>query len=340
MNKHALTPNPTPADETVGAYMSANYIALPQGASVREAMRRLVGQAAEYDNIATLFLIDDFGRLLGTLELKDLIIAREGTALESLADPNFPYVFADEPLPEAMERLRDAELSSVPVLEESGLLCGVLLPQDLAEFREEALEADYARLAALSPEEETRDGVLAAVGRRLPWLTVLLGLGLAVSAVAGLFNRVAAEFSLLISFQSLILGMAGNAGTQSLAVTIRELSEDSGAGLSFLWREVRVGLAGGVALGLLSVLFIGGGLALFSAHGAALSFSVGLCAGLSLALSILLSSLCGAAVPLLFYRLGVDPAVASGPLITTASDLVAIVTYYGSAALLLARFAG
>ena len=71
MNKHALTPNPTPADETVGAYMSANYIALPQGASVREAMRRLVGQAAEYDNIATLFLIDDFGRLLGTLELKD-----------------------------------------------------------------------------------------------------------------------------------------------------------------------------------------------------------------------------------------------------------------------------
>ena len=326
--------------ETVGACMSANFISIPHTYTIRDAMRRLVSQAAEYDNIATLFLTDAFGRLLGTLELKDLIIAREGTALETLANPDFPYVFANESLFDALDRLRDTEVTCVPVLDESGLLCGVLLPQDIVDFREETFEEDYARFAALSPDMPGKESVFSSVRRRLPWLIVLLGLGLTVSAVAGLFSRVAAEFSMLISFQSLILGMAGNAGTQSLAVTIRELTESSQRRLAFLWREIRVGLVGGAILGFLSFLCIGGGLALLTAHNIALCFSVGLCAGLSLLLSILLSSLCGAAVPLVFSRIGIDPAVASGPLITTTSDLVAIVTYYGSAALLLGRFIG
>ncbi|MBQ3095453.1 MAG: magnesium transporter [Clostridia bacterium] len=327
-----------PAEETVGARMSGNYIALPRSCSVREAMRRLVAGAAEYDNISTLFLTESDGRLCGTLELKDLIIAREGTSLNSLADPDFIYVFAEESFSDAAARLRDADVASVPVLESSGFLCGVLLPDDIAELREEAIEEDYARLAALSPEEPLRETVFSDVGRRLPWLIVLLGLGLAVSAVASLFSQIAAEFSVLISFQSLILGMAGNAGTQSLAVTVRELSGPYAPGLSLLWRELRVGLTGGLILGILSVLCIGGGLSLFSSHSTALSFTVALCAALSLIFSIVLSSLCGSAVPLLFSRIGIDPAVASGPLITTTSDLVAVVSYYGSAWLLLSRF--
>ena len=160
----------------------------------------------------------------------------------------------------------------------------------------------------------------------------MLALGLVVSSVVGLFEGVVAHLTIIISFQSLILDMAGNVGTQSLAVTIRVLMDEQLSGrqkLFLVGKEARVGLANGMFLGVLSVVLIGLYLVVFKGQAAIAAFSISLCIGAALLLSILLSSICGTVVPLIFKSLHVDPAVASGPLITTINDLVAVVSYYG-----------
>ena len=167
---------------------------------------------------------------------------------------------------------------------------------------------------------------------------ILLGLGLVVSSVVGLFEGVVAHLTIIISFQSLILDMAGNVGTQSLAVTIRVLMDEQLSGrqkLFLVGKEARVGLANGAILGVLSFALIGLYLIVLKGQTAVFAFSVSFCTGAALVASILLSSVCGTVVPLVFKKLHIDPAVASGPLITTINDLVAVVTYYGLAWLLL-----
>ena len=162
-----------------------------------------------------------------------------------------------------------------------------------------------------------------------------------VASVVGAFEHVVAHLALIVSFQSLILDMAGNVGTQSLAVTIRVLMDEELSGKEKLFlvvKEARVGLANGFILGGLAILLIGLYLVLLKSQTLLLAFSVSLCTGIALVVSILLSSVTGTVVPILFKKFGVDPAVASGPLITTLNDLVAVITYYGLAWILLIRF--
>ena len=157
----------------------------------------------------------------------------------------------------------------------------------------------------------------------------------------GLFEAVAAGLTIIVAFQSLILDMAGNVGTQSLAVTIRVLMDDQCTGRQKLYlvaKEAKIGLCNGLILGCLSILFIGLYLLLVKGEAAHFAFSISLCAGAALALSMSLSSISG--IPILFKGLGVDPAVASGPLITTVNDLIAVVAYYGLAGGLLRGFLG
>lgn len=211
------------------------------------------------------------------------------------------------------------------------------------EEEKESLDEDYALLAGLSGKEDGDERTLGSARRRLPWLLLLFWLGLVVSGVVGLFERVVEHLSLIVSFQSLILGMAGNAGTQSLAVTVRTLSDKrlDGAGKRALAaREARVGLCNGALLSLLSLLVVWGYLYVLRGEAAYLSFAVSLCTALALFLSMFLSSVSGAVIPLFLDRHGVDPAVASGPFITTLNDLVAVITYYGLAFLLLVRVMG
>lgn len=174
--------------------------------------------------------------------------------------------------------------------------------------------------------------------KRLPWLVVLLGLGLIVSTVVGLFEGVIAHLTVIISFQSLILDMAGNVGTQSLAVTIRVLMDDQISGkdkITLIQKEAKVGMVNGLLLGTLSIAFIGLYLTILKGYTLLPAFAVALCTAIALLLSIVLSSICGTIIPMIFQKLKVDPAVASGPLITTINDLIAVVTYYGLAWLLL-----
>lgn len=321
-------------EDEIGSRMTTNFVMIHMGISVRQAMRELVEQAADNDNISTIYVADDDGIFAGAIDLKSLIIAREGTELDSIIMTSYPYVYANELIEDCIERIKDYSEDSIPVLDQENRLKGVLTAQDVAELIDDEMGEDYARLAGLTAEEDLQEPLAMSIVKRLPWLLVLLGLGLVVSSVVGLFEAVAAGLTIIVAFQSLILDMAGNVGTQSLAVTIRVLMDDQCTGRQKLYlvaKEAKIGLCNGLILGSLSILFIGLYLLLVKGEAAHFAFSISLCAGAALALSMSLSSISGTTIPILFKGLGVDPAVASGPLITTVNDLIAVVTYYGLA---------
>lgn len=326
-------------EDEIGSRMTTNYIAIQTGLSIKGAMNSLVEQAAEHDNISTLYVVDEEDLFVGAIPLKDLIIARNGTeALEDITMTSYPYVYANEQIENCIERLKNYSEDSIPVLDAENRLQGVLISQEITQMVDDELGEDYARLAGLSSEEDLREPLQLSISKRLPWLFILLGLGLVVSSVVGAFEAVVAQLTLIMSFQSLILDMAGNVGTQSLAVTIRVLMDENISGkekLSLVWKESKVGLLNGLILGVVSLAFISFYLVVLKGQPWTISFGVAICVGIALLVSILLSSVVGTVIPLLFKRLHIDPAVASGPLITTINDLVAVVVYYGLAWLLL-----
>ena len=300
--------------------------------------RKLIEQAADNDNISTIYVLDENEMLFGAIDLKDLIIAREGMQLETIVMTSYPYVYANEQIDDCLGRIKDYSEDSIPVLNSDNKLIGVLTSQNLMELIDNELGEDYARLAGLSAEEDLNEPLIRSIGKRLPWLVILLGLGMVVSSVVGVFENIIAQLPLIIAFQSLILDMAGNAGTQSLAVTIRVLMDEKISRkqkLLLIAKEARVGFINGLILGMLSFVFIGIYLFTLKNQSAAMAFSISACTGILLLLAMVLSSLSGTLIPLIFKKLKVDPAVASGPLITTVNDLVAIITYYGLAWILI-----
>lgn len=325
-------------EDEIGSKMTTNYISIHAGTSIRQAMRELIEQAADNDNISTLYVIDEEETLIGAVDLKDLIIARDNTDLDSITMTSYPYVYANEQIEDCIERIKDYSEDSIPVLDSDNKLKGVLTSQDITQLVDDEMGDDYAKLAGLSSEEDLQEPLKKSILKRLPWLIILLGMGLLVSSVVGIFEHVVAHLTLIISFQSLVLDMAGNVGTQSLAVTIRVLMDEKISGRQKLYlvgKEARIGLVNGMVLGILSFLFIGLYLVALKGQSILLAFAVSLCTGVALLVSILLSSIAGTVIPLVFKKLHIDPAVASGPLITTINDLVAVVTYYGLAWILL-----
>lgn len=321
-------------EDEIGSKMTTNYIEVPKGVTVRQAMKDLIAQAPENDNITTIYVHDENGMYYGAVNLKDLIISRADTALEEIIATSYPYVYANEPIDKVVEELKDYNEDSIPVLNNDNLLLGVITSQDLLEVMDEEMGEDYAKLAGLVAEEDLEETLFQSLKKRLPWLLVLLVLGLLVSTVVSLFEGVVAKLTIVMAFQSLILGMAGNAGTQSLAVAIRVLMDDSltrKQKLYLVWKEVRVGFVNGLLIGLLAFAFLGLYIHLVKPYDWSESYAISLCIGIALWLSMIISSLTGTAIPLFFKRIGVDPAVASGPLITTVNDMVGVITYYGLA---------
>lgn len=203
-------------------------------------------------------------------------------------------------------------------------------------------EENFREAACMTAENDLAEPVWQSVQKRLPWLMVLLILGMGVSATVAMFESIVAQLPVIMCFQSLILDMAGNVGTQSLAVAIRVLM-DANIGkrekAALVWKELRVGLLNGLILGILSFLCIG--CYLFWMRNTLLfAFAVSACLGFAMILAMLASSLSGTLIPLFFRKIGVDPAVASGPLITTVNDLVAVISYYGLSWLILIQLFG
>ena len=319
-------------DDEIGSKMTTNFIEINKNLSIKQAMRELVAQAKDNDNISTIYANDDNGRFYGAIDLKDLIIAREYVKLDTIISTSYPYVRAHETITDCIEDLKDYAEDSIPVLDDNDIILGVITSQDIVEVVDTEMGEDYAKLAGLTAEEDLEETLPQSMRKRLPWLVVLLILGMGVSSVVGLFEGVVSQIALIVSFQSLILDMAGNVGTQSLAVTIRVLMDENLTGkqkILLVFKEMRVGLANGLLLGALSFAVIGVYILAFKGKTIRYAFAISGCVGIALMVAMVISSFVGTIVPMLFHKIKIDPAVASGPLITTVNDLVAVITYYG-----------
>ena len=330
-------------EDEIGSKMTTNFIEIGRSLTIKQAMRALIAQAEENDNISTLFVEDNDGTFYGAVDLKDLIVARTYMDLESLITQSFPYVRDHETISECIERLKDYAEDSIPVLNDKNELIGVITAQDIVEVVDDELGDDYAKLAGMTEEAQLEESLGESIKKRLPWLIVLLGLSMCVSTVTSLFEGVIAQLAIIVSFQSVILGMSGNVGTQSLAVTIRLLMDENletRQKVGMIFKEMRIGFSNGLILGILSFVMIGGYLCLLKGKSPQYAFAISLCAGIALLMAMTISSIVGTSVPMFFNRIHVDPAVASGPLITTVNDLIGVVTYYGVAWFLLIHLLG
>ncbi|MBQ8639051.1 MAG: magnesium transporter [Lachnospiraceae bacterium] len=325
-------------DDEIGSRMTTNFIVIKKDFTVRQAMKALIEQAAENDNILTIYVVNDDETFYGAIDLKELIIARDYVELETLIVTSYPYVYAKESISECIEELKDYSEDSIPVLDNDNHILGVITSWDIVEAVDDEMSEDYAMLAGLTEEEEMQEPLKDSVRKRLPWLIVLLFLGLGVSTVIGLFEPVVAQLTIVVSFQSTILGMAGNVGTQSLAVTIRVLMDEGltwKQELKLVWKEIKVGFTNGLILGLMSFVLIGLFIYFFKGKSFMFSYAISGCIGASLLLAMVISSFMGTMIPITLKKMKIDPAVASGPLISTINDLVAVVSYYGLTWLLL-----
>ena len=325
-------------DEEIGSRMTTNYIEIRENLTVKQAMTELVSQAAKNDNISTIFMVTADHTFYGAMDLKDLITARQDTRLEDLIVTSYPYVYGHELIDDCIEKLKDYSENSIPILDNDNKLLGVITSQSIVDLVDDEMGEDYAMFAGLTAEEDLKEPLKESMKKRLPWLLVLLALGTVVSSVVGVFEQVVSQLTIIMCFQSLILDMAGNVGTQSLAVTIRVLMDESLTGkqkVELVFKEMRIAFSSGAILGILSFLVLGLYIALFKGKTWTFAYAVSGCIGLSLMVAMVISGAVGTLIPLFFKKINIDPAVASGPLITTINDLVAVVAYYGLCGILL-----
>ncbi len=330
-------------EDLIGSRMTTNFVEVPRDVTVKEAMNLLVKQAADNDNITTIYSYGNDHMYAGAVDLKDLIIARNDTPLEDILVASYPYVYGSDEVETVIDDLRDYNEDSIPVLGSDNRVLGVITTQSLLEALDQEMGEDYARFAGLTAEEDLEETLFVSLKKRLPWLLFLLALGLMVSWVVSLFEGVVAQIPLVLAFQSLILGMSGNVGTQSLGVTIRVLMDDELTGKEkrhLVAKEARVGFVNGLIMGSMAFVFLGLYILAAKHQTVAASFTISACIAVSLWLAMIVSSLTGTTIPIFFKKIGVDPAVASGPLITTINDLCAVILFYGLVWLFLIRMLG
>ena len=325
-------------DDEIGSRMTTNFIVIKNDLTIRQAMRELIRQAGDNDNISTIYVTDEKVHFCCAIDLKDLILAREYMNLEDLISTSYPYVKDHERIADCIEQIKDYAEDSLPVLSEEGNILGIITAQDIVEVVDDEMGDDYAKLAGLTAEEDLKEPTRESMKKRLPWLIILLFLGMGISSVVGIFETVVAVLPIVMCFQSLILDMAGNVGTQSLAVTILVLMDESLTGrqkFGLVVKEMKVGFFNGLFLGIMCFVFIGLYVGFLKQNPIGNAFLISGCVGIALTVAMIISSMVGTLIPMFFHRIKIDPAVASGPLITTINDLVAVVTYYGLAWILL-----
>lgn len=325
--------------DQVGSLMTTNYVEVVTGDGVKGAMKKLVHQAKDNDNISTLMVLDHDNKFYGCLDLKDLICARDGEDLSSKVKTNYPYVYADTLIDDCINQLKDYAEDLIPVLDSNDRLLGVITSSDIVELVQNEAAEDYNRLAGLTKQEEEEEPIFGSIKKRIPWLALLLVLGLLVSSVISAFSDVIAGVTAAVLFQSVVFDMAGNGGTQSLAVTLTKITQNDDInkkrfGKMFI-KEFTIGILNGLILGGISFAVVFGFLLIrhqpvvvdgvYSVYDCLLIASS---VGVSLLVAISLSSILGLVLPILFKKIKVDPAVASGPMITTINDICSSCIYY------------
>ncbi|MFA5006823.1 MAG: magnesium transporter [Candidatus Izemoplasmatales bacterium] len=341
------------ADVEIGSVMSNSFVELGVSMKVPDAMKKLTGIAGETEYISILYVVDK-QKLVGSLHLKDLILARASQTIGEIMEPHVVSADPHASKETVARMMLDYGNSSMPIAED-GRIVGIVTYDDLMDVIDEIKTEDYAKFASVAPAEIAAEekSVKLSVKSRLPWLLVLLALSTLSSIALSLFDgaftssdgarRLAAELAI---FLPLLLDMSGNSGTQSLAVMIRYLAKNDNVLKRAqikrtLRREIVTGLIEGLGIGL--VVFGVGVVTAAIADGwppAARDIAIGAVTAFAIAVALLTATVLGAFVPLLMSWLKKDPAVASGPFITTLADIATLVIYYAlSLAVLLPLYA-
>ena len=326
-------------EDEIGSLMTTNYINILESDSVQGAMKKLIEQASENDNISTILVTKENGEFIGAIPLQDLIIARKNEKLEDKIMYNYPSITGKSKIDESINSIKEYYEDIIPVVDDKNVLIGVLTANDLVELVTEEATEDYHRLAGLTEEEEVDESIFQSIKKRIPWLSLLLVLGLIVTSVISAFENVINAVTGAVVFQSLVFGMAGNGGTQALAVTLTSINSEDELSKKKVWKmffkELRVGFLNGLLLGILSFVVIFSFMAISkqnvivgTPYNIQDALLVAACVSGSLLLSVTFSSLIGLLFPLFFKKIKIDPAVASGPMITTLNDILSACIYY------------
>ncbi|WP_425462060.1 magnesium transporter [Mesobacillus subterraneus] len=310
---------------TAGSIMTTEFIAISANQTVRSAMYILKKEAPQAETIYYIFVIDEVKRLAGVISLRDLIVADDETMIGEIMNDRVVSVSVGEDQEEVARMMRDYNFLALPVVDFQNHLLGIITVDDIIDVMEEEASDDYSKLAGIADLDSVDRNPIAAAKKRLPWLIILLFLGMFTASLIGRFEDTLNKVAILAVFIPLIAGMAGNTGTQALAVAVRGIATgdlEKESKWNIILREAGTGLITGFICGVLVTLVV------FFWQG---DLFLGSLVGISIFITLIIATLAGSLVPLLMHRLKIDPAVASGPFITTINDIISILIYFGIA---------
>ena len=309
------------AEDTAGAIMGTELICVNENWTTDQCIEEMREQAENVQYIYTVYVVDNQKRLTGMLSLKSLLFAKKGTLVKDIYIENIRYVDSYESLEEVASMMKKYDFVALPVLNPDKILIGRITIDDVVDIIQEEAEKDYQMASGISDNVESSDSVLALTRARLPWLIVGLIGGILGAKVIGLFDAQLEDFPQMALFIPLIAAMAGNVGVQSSAIVVQGIASNNIdlTGISGrLLKELGVALLNGIVCSLLILGFI-----YFIDH----DLTLGLIVSISLLAVIIFAGIFGTLVPLLLHKRNIDPALATGPFITTTNDVIGLFLY-------------
>lgn len=316
-------------EDTAGGLMHKELVKVNENWNVFTCIKQMRIQAENISRVHSIYVVDDEDRLLGRLSLKDLLTTSSKTPISEVYIKKLNWVNVDTEDVEVARIMQKYDLEAIPVTDEMGRLVGRITIDDIVDVIKDEATEDYQLAAGISQDVEADDSILELTKARLPWLVLALLGGFVSVKVLGLFGGAMANHGNLFFFTPLIAAMAGNVGVQSSAIIVQGLANDTLSGSLFnrLIKEVSLSLLNGLILA--TILFLGSHFLLN------VEFIIGIIVTIALVSVIIIASLIGTFVPLLLDKFGIDPALATGPFITTSNDICGILIYFSIAKLIL-----
>jgi magnesium transporter len=313
--------------ETAGGIMTSEFVTVSPDLTIAQALQTLKS-SLDVEDISNVYVAGDKGELLGVMSVRDILEASPQALVRDVMTSDVMAAHVDEDQEDASRRLDRYEFTSLPVVEDGGELVGVITIDDAMDVLEEEAEEDIAMIAG-SGFVTVRDSALTHLRFRLPWLLITLGGGLLAAFLVQSFDGTLASVPQIVFFMPVMVGMAGNVGIQSSTVLVRGFATGEMA-MDIAGRTLRRQLLVGLSVGLICGSLTGSLAALLTGR-----IDMGYTVMLSMAVGIVAATAAGTCIPILCHRLGVDPAVASGPVITTLNDLTGLLIYFAVATLIL-----
>ncbi|NLB84748.1 MAG: magnesium transporter [Acholeplasmataceae bacterium] len=322
-------------ENETGAYMTSEYVIINDQLDVKEGVTSLIKQAPDAESINHLFLVDNQGIYSGTISLKDLVKARSPKLVKDLIEP-FPTLLDTLNIEQSVRNMKNYNLLTMPVLNSKNELVGILTIDDVLDIITDEAREDYAKMASVS-EIDSEAGVLKTAWHRLPWLIILLILGIPIALLTGSIGGVVASISLLILFEPLLLDTPGNVATQTLAVNLQSIYKTGKINKGTVFNELISGLYNGLLLGAAAFVIsylvmtikkpvVPEAFSILSTIKIKLIFSSIL--SLSIVVTVSIAPLIASFVPWILTKFKVDPAVSSGSFIITLIDIFAVSIYF------------